>query len=224
MNDQRQVIFNQRLNILKKDEISALLNDFLEEIFMKINKIKVDYEKSNDNKVYLTSLKNFLGNIFTDTKLMELSKLDETNFKSAIQKEFLDKRNKKRISSIGENYNHDVEKKILLQIIDFSWRSHLQYLEQLRQVIGLRSYGQKDPLIEFKKEAFELFENLLKKIKTDIIKFLLNMNIVIANKEEAKPQEKIKDGMESAKKLEEMKSVHVDLVKSLSFAMVQFRV
>ena len=52
MNDQRQVIFNQRLNILKKDEISALLNDFLEEIFMKINKIKVDYEKSNDNKVY----------------------------------------------------------------------------------------------------------------------------------------------------------------------------
>ena len=200
MNDQRQVIFNQRLNILKKDEVSALLNDFLEEIFMKINKIKVDYEKSNNNKVYLASLKNFLGNIFTETKLMELSKLDETNFKSAIQKEFLDKRNK-RISSIGENYNHDVEKKILLQIIDFSWRSHLQYLEQLRQVIGLRSYGQKDPLIEFKKEAFELFENLLEKIKTDIIKFLLNMNIVIANKEEAKPQEKIKDGTESAKKV-----------------------
>ena len=68
-------------------------------------------------------------------------------------------------------------------------------------MIGLRSYGQKDPLIEFKKEAFELFESLLEKIKTDIIKFLLNMNIVIANKEEAKPEEKIKDGMDSAKKV-----------------------
>ena len=52
-------------------------------------------------------------------------------------------------------------------------------MEQLRQVIGLRSYGQKDPLSEFKKEAFTLFEGLLEKIKNDIIKFLLNLNIVV---------------------------------------------
>ena len=145
-------------------------------------------------------MKNFLGNIFNDTKLIELSKLDETNFKSAIKDEFLNKRNK-RVSSIGESYNHDVEKKILLQIIDFSWRSHLQYLEQLRQVIGLRSYGQKDPLIEFKKEAFGLFENLLEKIKTDIIKFLLNMNIIVSNSEEEKPKEMIKNNMDNTKKV-----------------------
>ena len=60
----------------------------------------------------------------------------------------------------------------------------MQYLEQLRQVIGLRSYGQKDPLSEFKKEAFALFENLLKRIKNDLIKFLLNINIVISEKNE----------------------------------------
>ena len=62
-------------------------------------------------------------------------------------------------------------------------RSHLQYLEQLRQVIGLRQYGQKDPLSEFKKEAFVLFETLLIKIKNDLIKFLLNLNIVVSNEE-----------------------------------------
>ena len=72
-----------------------------------------------------------------------------------------------------------LKKKIFLQIIDFAWRSHLQYLEQLRQVIGLRSYGQRDPLSEFKKEAFTLFESLLEKIKNDVIKFLFNLNIVI---------------------------------------------
>ena len=61
----------------------------------------------------------------------------------------------------------------------------MQYLEQLRQVIGLRSYGQKDPLSEFKKEAFVLFEGLLEKIKVDVIKFLLNLNVVISeNKNE----------------------------------------
>ena len=88
------------------------------------------------------------------------------------------KKRSESITLIGEEKYLDLEKKIFLQILDFSWRSHLQYLEQLRQVIGLRSYGQKDPLSEFKKEAFVLFENLLEKIKFDVIKFLLNINIV----------------------------------------------
>ena len=65
----------------------------------------------------------------------------------------------------------------------------MQYLEQLRQVIGLRSYGQKDPLSEFKKEAFTLFEGLLEKIKNDLIKFLLNLNIVVSNEEQKKEKE-----------------------------------
>ena len=65
----------------------------------------------------------------------------------------------------------------------------LQYLEQLRQVIGLRSYGQKDPLSEFKKEAFFLFEELLNKIKIEIIKFLFNLNIVIKKEEKEEKSE-----------------------------------
>ena len=90
---------------------------------------------------------------------------------------------------MSESQNSNLEKKIFLQIIDFSWRSHLQYLEQLRQVIGLRQYGQKDPLSEFKKEAFLLFEGLLLKIKNDLIKFLLNLNIVVSNEEKKKDTE-----------------------------------
>ena len=62
----------------------------------------------------------------------------------------------------------------------------MQYLEQLRQVIGLRQYGQKDPLSEFKKEAFVLFEGLLAKIKNDLIKFLFNLNIVVTSEEDKK--------------------------------------
>mgnify|MGYP003315611907 CR=1 FL=1 len=73
---------------------------------------------------------------------------------------------------IAQKENKNIEKKIFLQIIDFSWRSHLQYLEQLRQVIGLRQYGQKDHLSEFKKEAFVLFEGLLTKINILIDKNL----------------------------------------------------
>ena len=61
---------------------------------------------------------------------------------------------------------------------------HIQYLEQLRQVIGLRSYGQRDPLIEYKKEAFTLFKNLLEKLKTDLITILINLTIIQKKNEE----------------------------------------
>ena len=96
---------------------------------------------------------------------------------------FQEKRNE-RIKTLGDNQNIEIEKRIFLQIMDFLWRSHLQYLEQLRQVIGLRSYGQKDPLAEFRRESFELFENLLFKIKTETIKFLINTNVVIQEKQD----------------------------------------
>ncbi len=72
----------------------------------------------------------------------------------------------------------------MLQTIDVNWKQHIQYLEQLRQVIGLRSYGQRDPLIEYKKEAFSLFENLLKKLKSDLVTILLNLTIVEKNNEQ----------------------------------------
>ena len=92
-----------------------------------------------------------------------------------------------------------MEKKIFLQIIDFSWRSHLQYLEQLRQVIGLRQYGQKDPLSEFKKEAFTLFEGLLQKIKKDVVKLLLNLNIIVSSEEEQNNQKNVYNNPDAKK-------------------------
>ena len=78
----------------------------------------------------------------------------------------------------------ELEKRIFLQSIDINWRSHIQYLEQLRQVIGLRSYGQRDPLVEYKKEAFDLFSNLLNKLKLDFITVLMNLKIVTEQKKE----------------------------------------
>ena len=83
-----------------------------------------------------------------------------------------------RIKLLGEEQSKEIEKRIFLQTIDMNWKSHIQYLEQLRQVIGLRSYGQRDPLIEYKKEAFDLFENLLNKLKLDFVMILMNLTVV----------------------------------------------
>ena len=181
MNDQRQVIFSQRLKILKEKNTIEILNDFFEDV---LNELKVsvnNYNKSNDEK-YLTEIKNVTGNSIKDEKLVKISLNGEERFFKEM-KYILEEKRKSRVSILGQDQNESLEKKIFLQVIDYSWRSHLQYLEQLRQVIGLRQYGQKDPLSEFKKEAFILFESLLAKIKNDLVKILLNLNIVVNSKE-----------------------------------------
>ena len=190
MNDQRQVIFSQRLKILKSTDISNTLKSFLEEISQNLEEMRNEYQKSNDKKYYLTSIKNIIGNIFNDEELISLTSLEKSDFLKKIKNTYDLKKNE-RIKLIGTKENNEIEKKIFLQIIDFSWRSHLQYLEELRQVIGLRSYGQKDPLSEFKKESFNLFEELLEKIKTEVFKFLINLNIVITDNNEKKTEETI---------------------------------
>ncbi len=191
MNDQRQVIFSQRLKILREDNISEILNDFFEEVLNNLEISRIDYQKSNDEK-HLTQIKNITGNSIDDKQLAKLSQKDKKSFFIEMRKLFLDKA-KSRTNILGEDQNKILEKKIFLQIIDFSWRSHLQYLEQLRQVIGLRQYGQKDPLSEFKKEAFMLFEGLLSKIKNDVIKLLLNLNIVVSSSNENEEKEITKE-------------------------------
>ena len=187
MNDQRQVIFSQRLNILKQSDIHKMLKDFLSELSQKLLKIKIDFKTSNDEKLFLTGVKNLFGNAINDEDLIKYGNLEEKKFLDKIS-EFFNSKREEKIKLIGIEQFSDLEKKIFLQILDFSWRAHLQYLEQLRQVIGLRSYGQKDPLSEFKREAFTLFEILLEKVKTDVIKFILNMNLVLTNETEQKKQ------------------------------------
>ena len=103
--------------------------------------------------------------------------LKDSDFTKKIRDVF-DKRRTERVKFLGKDQSAEIEKKIFLQSLDINWKSHIQYLEQLRQVIGLRSYGQRDPLVEYKKEAFGLFEDLLNKLKIDYIRILMNLAIV----------------------------------------------
>ena len=113
----------------------------------------------------------------SDEKLKEISVKSDEELKKEITNQFNLSR-EDRIKEIGEDQAKEIEKRIFLQSIDVNWKSHIQYLEQLRQVIGLRSYGQRDPLVEYKKEAFELFEALLDKLKVDFVTVLLNLKVI----------------------------------------------
>ena len=183
MNDQRQVIFSQRLKILKTNEVTEMIYSFMDEINQNIGRALENYKNNNDLKVFSNEVKTNFGGIFQQEEIEAYAKMDKKTLVEKIKNIFEERRNE-RIKILGKEQNNEVEKRIFLQMLDFLWRSHLQYLEQLRQVIGLRSYGQKDPLAEFRKEAFELFETLLFKVKADTIKFLMNLKVVVQEEQE----------------------------------------
>ena len=190
LNDQRHVIFTQRKDAMKSEEIFEYSNYFLDEIIEEILKLK-NFKVSNpNNNEFEIKLKSIIGKSISDHEFDQLKRQNNENFKKEIIKVFENSR-EQRIKHLGTDQSKELEKRIFLQSIDINWKSHIQYLEQLRQVIGLRSYGQRDPLIEYKKEAFNLFETLLSKLKYDFVTILINLRIVEApnqKKEEIKSQ------------------------------------
>jgi preprotein translocase subunit SecA len=174
LNDQRHVIFSQRKDAMNSKQIFEYSDDFLKEIL--IDLVRIKSVKISNTDLY-NKLKLILGKSIDDEEIKKTILLNDEQFKNKIIKIFESSRNE-RIKILKEDQSKELEKRIFLQTVDTNWKSHIQYLEQLRQVIGLRSYGQRDPLVEYKKEAFDLFENLLNKLKIDLITILINLKVV----------------------------------------------
>jgi len=177
LNDQRHVIFSQRNNVMNSEKVFDYSDEFLSEIMEHLISLKTQNLSKTKNNEFGNQLKKLLGKSIDDDEFKDLTDLKEEDFRKKIHLKFLDSRNE-RIKLLNEDKAKEVEKRIFLQCIDLNWKSHIQYLEQLRQVIGLRSYGQRDPLVEYKKEAFSLFEDLLNKLKIDFVTILINLKIV----------------------------------------------
>ncbi len=186
MNDQRHVIFNQRNSVISKNNVDEIIGLFIEEVVGKLNLQRAEAIRENSLEKFKTSIKNFVGKTIEKEEDFQKILKDEKKFLIFLKEKITHKR-EDRIKKISAESNLELEKRIFLQTLDYLWRSHLQYLEQLRQVIGLRSYGQKDPLVEFKKESFSLFESLLEKLKYDLVLFLNNIS-VIDNDEKNQPE------------------------------------
>ncbi len=176
LNDQRHVIFSQRKEVLEKQNIFGTIDNFLKDEIEDLIKQKEKSPSIFKNKAQVSRINTLFGQ--NEENLNEkFRSLSDNEILISINANFKKKR-EERSSYLGEEGSKEIEKKIFLQLIDLNWKNHIQYLEQLRQVIGLRSYGQRDPLVEYKKEAFHSFETLLNKIRQDIVMILLNLKIV----------------------------------------------
>ncbi len=178
LNDQRHVIFSQRKNAMNSENIFDYSDEFLKEISDDLIKLKISNLSNPKSNEFSNKTKQIIGKSFEENEFKDLIEAKDNDFREKITNKFQETRND-RIKLLGEDHAKEIEKRIFLQSIDLNWKSHIQYLEQLRQVVGLRSYGQRDPLVEYKKEAFELFSNLLEKLKLDYVTILMNLKVVL---------------------------------------------
>ena len=180
MNDQRKVIFEQRLGLLKEENVNETIHEMRLEVVSEIlnkaipeNSFIDDWDSELIEKEVKrifnlkTPIKNWLKDTEIDSEQLE-AKLNEY-----FDEEYLKKR-----KGFGEQISDSIEKSILMQIIDQNWTDHLGQLEDLRQIVGIRGYGQRDPLNEYKSESFLLFENLLNKFREDVTRTLFHIRMV----------------------------------------------
>jgi preprotein translocase subunit SecA len=167
MNDQRKVIFEQRLDIMSQDDVSETVVGMRHEVVQELVKRHIPegaYAEQWDAK----GLHDEIGGTFgVDLPIEEWAAeegIADLEIRERILKE-VDAKAEQKEAEIGSETFRQIEKMVLLQTLDHLWREHLVTLEHLRQVIGFRAYGQRDPLNEYKTEAFVLFEALLGRLR-----------------------------------------------------------
>jgi len=185
LNDQRKVIFEQRREIMSADDVSDQIAEFRIEVVQDLVSGHIP-EKAYAEQWDAIGLQGEISRIFG----LELPVVDWTKEEGIADEEVreriqnaVEKRAAERAANFGPEIMRYAEKTILLQTLDHDWREHIVQLDHLRQYVGLRGYGQRDPLNEYKSEAFSLFEGLLGRMRSDVIRQLMHIQVA----EEAPP-------------------------------------
>jgi preprotein translocase subunit SecA len=179
-NEQRKVIYNQRNDILKSDEIDIIFNNILgytcDDLIL--SHIPEDLEASQWDLDQLDSkLKSDFLIEIDSRRVLEQDVSDNRNKLKDFIKTSLNKKIQDNLDILDINDKKELMRNIFLSVIDEDWRNHLSSIDYLRQGIGLRSYAQKNPKNEYKRESFEMFEEMLSINNLEIIKILSKIKI-----------------------------------------------
>ncbi len=183
MNDQRKTIFEQRLEFMTDDDVSDVIEDFRHQVCEELIDTYVP-KKAFAEQWDIEGLTEKTREIM----LMDLPFKDWAAEEGIADEEMLerlkstaDKMIEELSATVDQDQYRNAEKQVLLQVIDTNWREHLQHLDALKSVIGLRAHGQRDPLNEYKSEAFTLFDKLLTDLREGVTKainrLLINVQI-----------------------------------------------
>ncbi|MDD5119936.1 MAG: preprotein translocase subunit SecA [Candidatus Omnitrophica bacterium] len=172
MNKQREIIYSQRRQILEgfslKDNITEIIYKLIED-YLKI------YSSQNTSEIDTAGLVNFVVlNFGLELNGKAFANLSNQDVKEKLTEELLAAYQGKE-ESIGQELLRNLERMVFLQIIDAKWKDHLYAMDSMREGIGLRAYGQRDPLIEYKREAFGMFSQMITAIEEDSVQTIFKL-------------------------------------------------
>jgi preprotein translocase subunit SecA len=190
-NQQRQVIYGLRREILTGCDIDALLKEFAEEVFANFYDVHIKYTKDND--AFTIEVEKLLSS----RPNLDSARADNPkSYISAAMKLFEERLDARKLELAAHFEN--LSRFILINVIDSRWKEHLLQMDYLRDSVGLRGYGQKDPLIEYKKESFGIFSEMYNRIQTESIGIIMHVQIrqneeIMNRRREQKVREERKD-------------------------------
>lgn len=179
MNDQRKVIFEQRIELMHKEDVSETIVDMRREVVENLVNAHIPphaYAEQWDVDGLQEEIHETFG---LDLPVAEWAKEEGIADQEIIDRvlKAADETAARKAAEFGPDFMRRIEKGVLLETLDFLWREHLIVLEQLRQAVGLRGYAQRDPLNEYKSEAFTLFENMLSRLRIATTQHLMTLEM-----------------------------------------------
>jgi preprotein translocase subunit SecA len=180
-NDQRKAVFEQRIEFMRATSVADTVKEMRHQL---INDMCLRHmpEKAYQEQWNIKDLEEEVADVLgIPAPVREWSNEEGVATQEVAAKliEAADSFYAQKTAAVGDERMRWLEKRILLQAVDTRWREHLWHLDQLRSVIHLRGYAQRDPLNEFKNEAFTLFERLLSDLRTDVTRFLMRGQLVV---------------------------------------------
>ncbi|MBP7065420.1 preprotein translocase subunit SecA [Ferrovibrio sp.] len=179
MNDQRKVVYEQRIELMSTDNVADTIADMRREIVENLVARHIP-EKAYAEQWDAAGLQDEVQRLFgLDLPIVDWAKeegIADTEILERLQ-DAADRKMAEKAANFGPDLMRMIERSLLLQVLDQNWKEHLHHLDYLRQAIGLRAYAQKDPLNEYKREAFALFEQMLVRMRENITGVLARVEV-----------------------------------------------
>ncbi len=179
MNQQREIIYKQRRQVLEGENLKANVLDMIHDI---IDEAVDRYSGASQypEEWDLVGLLDYAEQTFLPGHGLtpeELTKMEKEEIREMFHMR-AEELYEAREQSLGSELMRELERMVILKVVDEKWMDHLDAMDQLRQGIGLRAYGQKDPLIEYKFEGYEMFNEMIRSIKEDVTRYIFRVNVV----------------------------------------------
>lgn len=218
MNDQRKTIFEQRMEFMTDDDVSDVIEDFRHQCCEDLIETYVPKKAYAEQWNISALTEKTKENLAMDIPFSEWAKEEGIADEEMLTrlKQFTNEAFEQLTGGIESKEMQRIEKQLLLQVIDQNWREHLQQLDNLKSVIGMRAYGQRDPLNEYKSEAFTLFDRLLTDLREGVTKAVTRLLINVQMQRQQERIEKVQKIKDSARSPMDMMSISKDNEPQLS--------